>query len=53
MGVFLKQASYLPVPPAKYFTEVSSTNLWRSIHYGLGCLWTALKMGIISPDCFR
>ena len=57
MGVFLKQAIYLPVPPEKYFTEASSINLRRSIRYGLGCLWTALnfrlaRMGLISSRLF-
>src|SRR5258706_9983280 len=29
--------------PTKYFPEASSINLRRSIKYGFGCLWTALK----------
>ena len=29
--------------PTKYFPEASSINLRRSIQYGIGCLWTALK----------
>lgn len=29
--------------PTKYFAEASSINLPRSIKYGIGCLWTALK----------
>ncbi len=29
--------------PTKYFAEASSINLPRSIKYGFGCLWTALK----------
>jgi glycosyltransferase involved in cell wall biosynthesis len=29
--------------PTKYFPEASSINLRRSIRYGLGCLWTALR----------
>ena len=29
--------------PTKYFPEASSINLRRSIRYGFGCLWTALK----------
>ena len=29
--------------PTKYFPEASSINLRRSIQYGFGCLWTALK----------
>jgi len=28
--------------PARYFPEASSIGLVKSIHYGLGCLWTAL-----------
>lgn len=28
--------------PTKYFPEASSINLFRSIKYGCGCLWTAL-----------
>jgi glycosyltransferase involved in cell wall biosynthesis len=29
--------------PTKYFAEASSINFSRSVKYGLGCLWTALK----------
>jgi glycosyltransferase involved in cell wall biosynthesis len=29
--------------PTKYFPEASSINFRRSIKYGFGCLWTALK----------
>ena len=29
--------------PTRYFSEASSINFWRSIKYGFGCLWTALK----------
>jgi glycosyltransferase involved in cell wall biosynthesis len=29
--------------PTKYFPEASSINLRRSIGYGCGCLWTALR----------
>lgn len=29
--------------PTKYFAEASSINLQRSIRYGLGCVWIALK----------
>jgi glycosyltransferase involved in cell wall biosynthesis len=29
--------------PTKYFTEASSINVYRSIKYGFGCLFTALK----------
>jgi len=28
--------------PAKYFAEASSIGFLRSVHYGFGCLWTAL-----------
>ena len=43
--------------PTRYFAEASSINLWRSIKYGLGCLWTGLifrltKMGIIRSKLF-
>jgi glycosyltransferase involved in cell wall biosynthesis len=29
--------------PTKYFAEASSINFRRSVRYGLGCLWTALR----------
>jgi hypothetical protein len=29
--------------PTKYFPEASSINLRRSLGYGCGCLWTALR----------
>jgi glycosyltransferase involved in cell wall biosynthesis len=29
--------------PAKYFAEASSINFRRSVVYGLGCVWTALR----------
>jgi len=40
--------------PAKYFTEASSINFFRSLRYGFGCLWTALlfrlaRLGVYSP----
>jgi len=43
--------------PTKYFTEASSINLFRSIKYGFGCLFTALKfrltkMGIVNSKLF-
>jgi glycosyltransferase involved in cell wall biosynthesis len=43
--------------PTKYFAEASSINLRRSIHYGLGCLGTALcfrlsRMGVIHSKLF-
>ena len=43
--------------PTKYFAEASSINLKRSIRYGVGCLWTALRfrlarMGIIRSRLF-
>ena len=43
--------------PTKYFTEASSINLFRSIKYGLGCLYTATlfrlaKMNLISSKLF-
>ena len=43
--------------PTKYFAEGSSINMYRSIQYGFGCLFTALefrltKMGIINSKLF-
>ena len=43
--------------PTKYFAEASSINLFRSIKYGLGCLFTALlfrlaKVNLISSRLF-
>jgi len=43
--------------PTKYFAEASSINLFRSIKYGFGCLFTALhfrlaKMKIITSKLF-
>jgi len=43
--------------PAKYFAEASSIGLLKSIHYGFGCLWTALtfrlaRMGAIESPRF-
>jgi glycosyltransferase involved in cell wall biosynthesis len=43
--------------PTKYFAEASSINLFRSIKYGFGCLYTALlfrlsKMKIIKSKLF-
>ena len=43
--------------PTKYFTEASSINLFRSIKYGFGCLYTAFlfrlsKMKIIKSKLF-
>ncbi len=43
--------------PTKYFAEASSINLWRSIKYGFGCLFTALifrlaRMKIITSKLF-
>ncbi len=43
--------------PTKYFAEASSINLFRSIKYGFGCLFTALKfrlakMRIITSKLF-
>jgi hypothetical protein len=29
--------------PTRYFSQASSINFWRSIKYGFGCLWIALK----------
>jgi len=43
--------------PTKYFAEASSINLFRSIKYGFGCLYTAMlfrlaKMNLISSKLF-
>jgi hypothetical protein len=43
--------------PTNYFTEASSINLYRSIKYGFGCLYTALlfrlaKMKIVKSTLF-
>ena len=43
--------------PTKYFAEASSINLFRSIKYGFGCLFTAIKfrlakMKLISSKLF-
>ena len=43
--------------PTKYFAEASSINLFRSIKYGFGCLFTGLtfrlaKIRIINSDLF-
>ncbi len=43
--------------PTKYFAEASSINFFRSMKYGLGCLWTALvfrlaKTKIINSSLF-
>ncbi len=43
--------------PTKYFPEASSINFFRSIRYGLGCLYTALlfrlaKMRLITSELF-
>ena len=43
--------------PTKYFAEASSINLYRSIKYGFGCLFTAMtvclvKLGILNSKRF-
>lgn len=38
--------------PTKYFAEASSINLWRSIQYGFGCLFTALKFRLAKMKLF-
>jgi glycosyltransferase involved in cell wall biosynthesis len=43
--------------PASYFAEASSIGFLKSIHYGLGCVWTALifrlaKMGLAKSPRF-
>jgi len=36
--------------PTSYFPEASSINLRRSIKYGIGCLWTAIKFRLAKMD---
>jgi hypothetical protein len=43
--------------PTKYFAEASSINVFRSIKYGIGCMFTALifrlaKMKIMTSKVF-
>ena len=43
--------------PARFLPEASSIGLLKSIHYGLGCLWTALifrlaKVGLVKSPRF-
>jgi len=43
--------------PTSYFAEASSINFWRSVRYGLGCLWTGLlyrltRMNLTSSKLF-
>lgn len=38
--------------PTKYFTEASSINVYRSIKYGFGCLFTALKFRLAKLNFF-
>lgn len=43
--------------PTKYFQEASSINFYRSLKYGFGCLFTALKfrlakMGLVNSKLF-
>jgi glycosyltransferase involved in cell wall biosynthesis len=39
--------------PTKYFPEASSINLRRSIPYGFGCLWTALRFRLARMGLLR
>jgi glycosyltransferase involved in cell wall biosynthesis len=44
--------------PTKYFAEASSINFRRSVRYGCGCLWTALRFrlarwNLVSCHLFR
>lgn len=39
--------------PTKYFPEASSINFFRSLKYGLGCLWTALKFRLAKIGLVR
>ena len=36
--------------PTKYFAEASSINMYRSIQYGFGCLFTALKFRLTKME---
>ena len=37
--------------PTKYFKEASSINLFRSIKYGFGCLFTAINFRLAKMNC--
>ena len=44
--------------PVRYFPEASSINFWRSLHYGLGTLWTLClyflhKLSLIKLNIFK
>jgi glycosyltransferase involved in cell wall biosynthesis len=39
--------------PTKYFPEASSINFSRSLKYGLGCLWTALKFRLAKMNLIK
>ena len=39
--------------PTKYFPEASSINFSRSIKYGLGCIWTALKFRLAKMNLIK
>ena len=44
--------------PTRYFPEASSINLFRSIKYGIGCLYTAFvfrlaRLGLLSSGLFK
>ncbi len=39
--------------PTKYFAEASSINFVRSVRYGLGCLWTALRFRLAKMKLAR
>ncbi len=39
--------------PTKYYADASSINFPRSVKYGLGCLWTALKFRLAKMQIIR
>jgi glycosyltransferase involved in cell wall biosynthesis len=39
--------------PTKYFPEASSINFWRSVRYGIGCLWTGMEFRLAKAGLYR
>jgi len=39
--------------PTKYFPEASSIDFWRSLQYGMGCLWTAVTYRLAKAGVLR
>jgi glycosyltransferase involved in cell wall biosynthesis len=39
--------------PTRYFSEASSVNFPRSLKYGFGCLWTALKFRLAKMNLLK